>query len=264
MFKIPEFKKHFIYLLIIGLVFFILAVCSLFFVFLFDSYNNILSTVVFIILTAIPIFCLTGYFWCLTENIINREDLVVASSIFNGKIGTIKNIKLPQFDFIKFVWRGIASIFATIILYFPLVYVCARLFNDLSGLTSNDILFFGVIIFIISFVPALLWNYARRDSVLAVLNIPKAVYIMGTYTGRYIINTALFIIYFAIYTSILSVISIVFGLSVLAMPMHLDSMHSVIVPIPLFIFTVFCYVTSIYWLYVNAFLLGTLTPTNEV
>ena len=263
MFKLAEFKKHFIYLAVIGLIFFISAICSLYLTFIFDFYTNQISTIVFALLILIPILCLTGYFWCVTENAINRQDCIVASSIFNGKIKTVKNIKLPQWDFRKFVWRGIASVFATVLLYIPCSYICIRIFKNLNELNVSQVLLFCLIVFVISFIPALLWNYAKRDSIVAVLNVPKASYIMGTYTWRYIFNTTLFVLFSIVYTSVLYFIANLLGLDSITSQLHIDSVKSVIIPVPLVLFLLISYTTSIYWLYVNAFLLGTLTPTNE-
>ncbi len=263
MFKLPEFKKHFIYLAAIGLIFFVLATCSLYLTFFVDFYTNKISMIVFAALIIVPILCLTGYFWCLAENIINRQDCLVANSIFNGKIHMVKNIKLPNWDFRKFLWRGIASIFATIILYIPCSFVCLKVFNNLNNLNVSQVMLFCVLLFIISFIPALLWNYAKRDSVVAVLNIPKATYIMGTYTWRYIFNTILFVLFSVVYASLIYFIAGLLGLDSSIFQLNIDSGQSIIIPIPLMLLFLISYITSIYWLFVNAFLLGTLAPTSE-
>jgi hypothetical protein len=64
-------------------------------------------------------------------------------------------------------------------------------FYDSSIMTLLYVILFGLVGLLI---PALLWNYAKQDSIFAVWNFSKAVHIMGTYFGKYLWNTILFIV----------------------------------------------------------------------
>ena len=279
MFKIPEFKKHFAYLFLMGLIFLAIAMlipCVDVFIKQDGNiyYNSIISLVQLIFLL-IPILCFTGYFWALADSIINRDDDVIASNIYNGRIKTVKKISLPELKFLNFVWRGIASIFATILLCLPCYLIYSKIIVNLQEVSQfwqwgNNIQVFYVlflIIFVSVFIPALLWNYARRNSVIAVLNIPKAVYIMGTYTGKYVLNTFLFFLLSVIYAIIINEIITITGVHVDFSISTNRVLRYAISGDKIFLVSALLnminYIISIYWIFVNSYLLGTIAPTSE-
>jgi len=279
MFKVKDFKKHFIFLLFIGLIFLGIALLVPFIALLIKEENNLYYNLILhlvqIILLFIPALCFTGYFWSLTDSIINRDNDIIASNIYNGRIKTIKKISLPELKFFTFIWRGIASIFATILFCLPCYLIYTKIISNMQKISdfwqwgSNvpNLFMMILIVFISTFIPALLWNYARRNSVTAVLNIPKAVYIMGNYTKKYIVNTFLFILLSVIYAVILNEVvtltgaGITFSISTNGVLRYSVSGDNII--LSFVIFNVVNYIISIYWLFVNAFLLGTIAPPTE-
>ena len=96
-------------------------------------------------------------------------------------------------------------------------------------------------LFFFAFMPALLWNYAKQNSVFAVWNVPKAVYIIENYFFRYIWNTILFVLFYLLNFFVLYQIYQQFGniVYLAAGILYLYSLH------------------------VYAYLLGTLTPLND-
>ena len=137
-----------------------------------------------------------GYFWELTSSIISRDVDIVANNIYSGKIKSVFVISLPDFKPAKFIWRGFASIVASIMMVLPYaLLVFSTAFTDVFTLPMLEIGNFHSIyaicynllyVFFFAFLPAMLWNYAKENSVFAVWNIRKAVYLLGTYPGKYI------------------------------------------------------------------------------
>ena len=212
-----------------------------------------------LLLLAAPSFALQGYYWCLTENVIDRRTEVLADSVYNGKVGTKESFELPEFDIKKFIWRGIASSVAIFILIIPVVsllVLCfiggnsAGEFWNINPLQVNGI-YILLFIMIALFFPALLWNYAKRDSVLAVLNIRKAVYIIGNYPFRYLRNVILIFVLMLIVNTPISLITFaiksLFGTGT----------------VYLILSNIFYFLAGIYMLFVFAYLHGTITPPGE-
>ena len=107
------------------------------------------------------------------------------------------------------------------------------------------------------FIPALLWNYAARDSVFAVWNIRKAVHIMGNYTGKYIWNTLLYVLFYVVTSVLLSLIATALGIRDIANQMSMLNI------IKLLVYLTISYLQYLYSLYVYAYLLGTIAPPAE-
>ena len=275
MFKVKDFGKHVLkqFLLVLS-VWFILGI--LFFItpsllsdLSFES--EIVRKIVALILLILPFLSITGYFWCLTDEIINREQDTVAKDVYNGRVGLKDKITLPEWSIKKFVWRGFASLIATIIMYIPIVMIVTLMLINIDKLTgfwnmsqdAAELYLLGIICFICFFIPALLWNYARRDSVIAVLNFPKAVYIVENYTGKYILNTVLFIILSLVHSFIIKSIALWLGLG-MDMTSHSITFTSASnVLLQLIVYLILCFVVELYFLYVNAYLLGTIAPPCE-
>jgi hypothetical protein len=285
MFKTEYFKRHFLYLILTAVISWVV-----FFVYLFGiSFLPVLSPVTDIILKAIavlifmtPLLCLTGYFWCLTDNIISRELEPKLNSVYNGKADFVNKITLPDWDIPRFVWRGIASIVATIIMYIPFVLLVWLFTFNMGIMTvflnvSPEMAGIGLFVFILIlsfFVPGLLWNYARRDSVVAVLNFPKAVYLVESYPGKYCLNTFLFIIFSIARSLFVRFLAIVLGIAPYLASARggckglggcpaISGCPTGDILLPLIVFAVISFIIGVYWLFVNAFLLGTVAPPSE-
>ncbi len=273
MFGTKNFKEHYFRLLKIYLKFMVVAAILLV---LYKGLELSLQwelgiTVGLLACVIIPMLINQGYFWELTEETINRECDYTASNVYNGRVSEVYKIHLPIWNTKKFLWRGISSIVASIILYIPVVtlytYSMFQMADKNTGIYS--IPFFSAYSFdvtpvmlaclLIYFVtPGLLWNYANRNSIMSILNIRKAIYVMGNYTGRYFFNVLCFLVYFVADFFIMCMLVKLFGISY--MP-NMDSNF-----ITLAIFAVYLLITELkylYLIYVYAYLLGTIAAPCE-
>ena len=131
MFKTEDFNKHFWYLFFTYIKFFVLAVIAFILGFIFWDSMPIASGVYYVlggIFLVCPFLCVQGYFWSLTENIISRDWDISASSIYNGKIKNVFKVTLPEINTFKFIWRGVASVVATILMFIPFVLLLTKSF----------------------------------------------------------------------------------------------------------------------------------------
>lgn len=267
MFKQVEFKKHSKYLFAVYLIFIAVSIVLFFIGELFKD-NVIVQLLLYsalMIAFVCPIFCLLGYFWELTGNIIDRDVDILSSQVYDHKIKEINKIELPEIKTGKFIWRGIASIVANLMLLFPIMLLFSlssinEILEFYSVNTNYSLLVF--LIFFVSigfFIPALLWNYARRNSVFAVWNIHKAIYIMGNYLGRYLKNTFLFLLLTLANFFVTSFLTSILGLA----NVDIVQTHDFLTIFKVGTLMLINYATSIYWLYVNAYLLGTIAPPCE-
>ncbi len=94
MFKVKEFKKHFLCLACFSI--------ALFTLFLETKWIGYLCSIV-------SGLYLTGYFWNLTEQIIHRDRSIEASNIYDGKIKETYTITLPKLDLIDNICRCITN-----------------------------------------------------------------------------------------------------------------------------------------------------------
>ncbi len=275
MLKHKDFKKHFGYLLGILLKFFIPAIILtvLFFVF----HNNFSFDIQFLFLALIillyiaPFLCLQGYLWELAGNIISRDWDIEANSVYNGKIKQVYKIELPELRTFKLVWRGIASVVANILMSVPLLLlVLSSSILNIIGCTyfgtamyenpSYIIAMFGAFFIYWFLVPAFLWNYANRDSVVAVWNLRKAIYISGNYTGKYILNGTVFCFFNSFFSAVTSAI---FSLIFIFPGITHDIMNNYLAFGILVLSSILVYLIYIYCVYVDAYLLGTIAPPHE-
>ena len=274
MFKTKDFKKYFWTLCSIDFGFNILALILFISVTtIADRYTMpvIIVLLFSFIIFIIPYLFVSGYFWELTFNIIGRDTDISASEIYNGKIKQSEKIELPKIKFFRFIWRGIASIVATIMLILPIILIILS-FSKSTVKTFEmfslnpallPIVYLSVSIFICLFIPALLHNYAYRDSVFAVLNLRRAVYLMGNYPFRYLWNTFLLFIFSVISAYILRFLSGISGVNFDVTNINtqaISNIHMIIAFAVIMIITIFW---RIYSLFVNAYLLGTLAPKEE-
>ena len=259
MFKTEGFKEQVKYLFFIFFKFYLVAI-GLALITANLVHDAIFSTILFIIsflFFVLPLFCIQGYFWCVTENIISREWDITSATVYNGKVKEIFKVKLPELNTGKFIWRGIASCVATLmmILPFTIILTTSAFATTFANIPIQTLLI--VYVFLTMFIPALLWNYAARDSVFAVWNIRKAIHIMGNYTGKYIWNTILFALFYILSASILSLIAMQLGVQEGA------TYTSILSAAKLLICLAITYLQYLYSLYVYAYLLGTIAPPAE-
>ncbi len=270
MFKVKDFRKHFIFVSLFC-TFLLLAAMVLFFsdkILQISKYSYALKIVSYFVF-AIPVLFYLGYFWNITDEIINRDWDVKSASIYNGRTTVINKITLPEINIFKYIWRGFASIVASIFLLIPIILLVGynlkntQLTLEYFNLNSSNakIFYSAIYIFICSFIPALAWNYARRDSVIAVWNFPKAVFIMGNYPIRYWLKMIGFVT-----VNILNGIFIAkllnLSFDIFSGPINTISLHNINYQ-PLIAYSVLLIILNTYILFVNAYFIGTLTPPNE-
>lgn len=261
MFKEKTFKNHYFKLLFCTLGLNILAIilAVLLYIFAFDKFIlELFFYITLFFLFLIPNLLPTGYFWELTEKIIDRESDIQANSIYGGRIKKTYKFELPEFNIAKFIWRGFASIVANIIMVIPYILLLFLGIKNDSFYTFPQILIISMILFAL-LVPALLWNYAKQDSVFAVLNIPKAVNIIGNYPFRYLKTIILlFIIYF-----INAFLDEVVIKMILPYIRGTFDFKDILIILGVIIYSIFVIIKSFYLIFVNAYLLGTLAPECE-
>lgn len=264
MFKNEDFWKQVFYLIRVSVFAILLAAAIIaggFFI--KDSYPivyilSIIATIV--ILALIPLFY-QGYFWELTMSITERKTDTSAPNIYKKwSIKEIVTVELPELSTKKFVWRGISSIVATILLIYPIAILFGiSLFSMKTGFNLNIetmIATYGfAFLFISFFIPALLWNYAVRDSVIAVWNLPKAIHIIGCYTVKYLWNVALLLFVCVAHNFFLIIVSKV--LEQAAMTNDFMNLAALI------IYGIIYYAVYVYMIFVNAYLIGTVAPPSE-
>lgn len=261
MFKEKDFKKYYFKLLFstLGLNFLAIVLTVLLYTFALDKFiMEIFFYIIIFFLLLTPILLPTGYFWELTEKIIDRETDVQANSVYNGKIKKTWKFELPEFSITRFIWRGFASIVANIIMIVPYLLLLFIGIKNNSFCTFPQILIISLILFAL-LVPALLWNYAKQNSVFAVLNIPKAVNIMGNYPFRYLKTIILLFIIYLINVFLDEVIIKM----ILPYITGIFDFKDILIILGIIIYSIFIIIKSFYLIFINAYLLGTLTPENE-
>ena len=262
MFRKKDFIKHFGYLIILSIVLTILSIvgiialsmssCSL-------TCNKLIFQSLLVILAILPSLLSLGYFWELTENIIDRQIDISANNIYDGKVKKCYNIEFPELKLGKFLWRGFASIIANIIMVIPyLSLIFISIYSGNSCHVPMQIYVISLIIYVL-LIPGLLWNYAKQNSVVAVLNISKAVYLMGNYTFRYFCAILFYIL--------ICVVNAFFDkyLVNLIMPHVQDfqGWQNIAILIFLLGYMFFVILKSFYMLFVYSYILGTLVPPEE-
>lgn len=281
MFSVKNFKHHFVYLLLMAaicwsIVFALFMINGSNFFATPNLYLNIAIVIAEIVLFLAPILCLTGYYWCLTDNIIGRDIEAKLNSVYNGKNPDLKNvITLPEWDIPRFIWRGIASIFATFIMYIPFTLLMILIVFNLSLYAAfynldpmQVIIAVGIVMLIVSLlIPGLLWNYARRDSVVAVLNIPKAIYLMESYPLKYFLNSFLIVVFSIARSFIMRAIVVALGFGAIlttnTVPCNCTQFFSETFTTIYAILLVIGYIIDTYLIFVNSYLLGTIAPPSE-
>ena len=262
MFKEKDFKKHFVLLaqwILIGSIL-LLATAALFSIFsLDDLFSKTSFLVIMGVLISLPCLLPLGYFWELTENIIDRTYDIQSNSVYNGKIKKIYKIKLPIFDVPKFVWRGFASLVACAILFGLYGYLIYLYCKNASSYQYPEQMYIFFWILMATLLPALLWNYAKQNSILAVLNFPKAVYLIGNYFSRYIVVLiALFVIF--VVNVFLDKFLVEFIQKFIQSGIGVENL--ILLPIFL-IYLVLSILKDIYLIYVLSYILANIVPETE-
>ncbi len=273
MFKVENFKEHY-WKLFRNYIFYV--VLSFILMFLSVGFKNY-QTLSFcflaasIIIFVLPFLLCQGYFWELTDEAINRDYDITASEVYDGTIKKIFKISLPKWNTKKFIWRGVASIVATIILYVPLValMIFGIFLGTLPMYEMYAIPIFSLFAFEVTplmmlcllaylITPALLWNYAKRNSIISVLNIRAAIYLIGNYFGKYCLNSIGLIVLYAVdYLVMCLLIKLFFGNGILAAQ---DNLFGLVLFGIFFLIWVLKY---LYTIFVCAYLLGTIADTGD-
>lgn len=264
MFKNEKFREHVFYLIKIPFIYILIAVLlavGAFYIkdlFLIAAILMIIAAVILLML--LPLFY-QGYFWELTMCITERKIDFSAPEIYKkGSIKEIASVELPELSAKRFIWRGIASIVATLLLIYPLAILFGiSVFSMKTGFNMNIEAMFAAygfaFAFIGFFIPALLWNYAVRDSVVAVWNVPKAIHIIGCYTVKYIWNILLMMFVCIANNFILMFISKIS--EAVIMDSGVASLTALI------IYGITYFAMYIYMIFVNSYLIGTIAPPGE-
>ncbi len=273
MFKTENFREHYWKLFKNYVIFVLLAFAIMVLSVGFKDYQLIsysllcLSCVIFII----PFLMCQGYFWELTDEIISRDYDITASEVYNGKISQIFKITLPRWDLKRFIWRGVASIVATMILFVPMIamFVFGAILGTIPAYEVYSIPIFSIYSFNITpmillclmtylIIPALLWNYAKRNSIIAVLNLRAGIYLMGNYAGRYFFNSFCFIVYYFIdYLIMALLVKLFFGNGILA------AQDNILGLILFGAFSLIWVLKYLYTIFVGAYLLGTISDPGD-
>ena len=261
MFKKENFKKHFLFLIFTSILLFIFVIAyfvAISFINIANPIYGILLVILGYILSLFPIFFPLGYFWELVNNIINRESDILANQIYDGKIKKVYIIDLPHTNVFKLIWRGFSSIVANIFIILPYIYLIYLAKNN-ETLVNPDILVITISILFYLLLPALLWNYAKQNSVVATLNIPKAVFLVGNYTFSFLKGLFfLAIIYLGNLFIDYFFIQLLCKLSLAG-----TEIKSILFLFGIFLYSIFTMIKSYYFIYVNAYILGTIIPIQE-
>lgn len=170
--------------------------------------NNLLHlhTYIKILLYWVSFLFIQGYLYELIDCIIQRKREIIAPSIYNKKVKSIFIITPPDIKILKLIWRGVASIIASILLYAPYALLLStKMHLDVFDLPMQHIkiwescyFVFYKFLFVAYFfyVPAFLWNYANSNSVLGVLDIRRTSYVITNNFPRYIFNAVLFALFY--------------------------------------------------------------------
>ena len=268
MFRIEGFKKHYIFLCASQVILLLLA-CALGAAALFSTeFGNLIVTVVLGI-AAVFFFASTGllpsgYFWCLTCSLAERQRDFIFSDVYDGTYKEIITVELPELKPFAFIWRGFASIVATTLLIYPVlillaIVIAGSFFTGFAHLTEITISYGILFLFIGFLIPGLLWNYAVRDSVIAVWNVPKAIHLMGTYPGKYFGHAFVYLMIAFLWKIIITWSVNTFGLSFVGF-----DYTNIFEILKFCIIYLLLFFGANYILYVYAYLLGTIAPSGEI
>lgn len=253
MFKVKDFKKHVLYMFLLGLISYIIALILT--IFPIPGIGGIIAKVPAAILFCLPALFITGYFWNLTEEVINRDWDLMLNNIYDGTVKEYYEITLPELSITKNAWRGFASLVAMTLIWIPFGLIAWIGFTSHSYESLSPDAMFIIPIFFGFFFPALMWNYANTNSIFGVWNIRKAIYLMGNYPLKYILNTIIFVIV----ALINSLIDTLVGTFLQTAVTNQDILGLVLGGVVVFL----SIIKYLYFIFVYAYLLGTIAPPSE-
>lgn len=196
-----------------------------------------------------------GYFWELTASIIERKSDILSSSIYGGQVSVVEVIELPKIEFFKFCWRGFSSSIAMLIMELPVVLL---LFSILLFFDKSYIYVIYVVQILIWFLLlGLFWNYAKNNSIFSMLNVYIAGYLIENHPLRYIWNTILNIINYALYYAVVLLVALL--LHVKANTDYTNFYDCIRLAGAEFALLL----PFFYLLHVQAYLVGTLSPNDD-
>lgn len=252
-FKHEDCKKHFIFL--ITMPFIITLLVALIIMILNKFLSSILDAVylkfIYTMIILFPILFLHGYFWNLMTNIIERKEDITLSNIYGEKPKKEIIIELPELNAFKHIWRGFASFVATLFSFLPYYLLFFTTFMTGTALTSClytiPVLTISVYLIYIILLPALFWNYAKTNSVVAMLDIRKGFQIIHLYPKNYILTVLMSILVTVMSSAIDFTLSNIYSISI-----ALTVVSAVII-----------YLKLIYLIFVQAYIIGTMLPIEE-
>lgn len=272
MFKAKNFKQRYFQLLFSALLVLSIAFLTCYISSLLPIDFSIYFSFFIVFLPVLLIFFVQGYFWQLTSNVIAREVDISASNVYSGeKIKYLFKIELPDFKPLNFIWRGFAGCVASILMMLPfLLLVLSSMYTKVFFLPFSNIeiyhhifaLSYNIIYFVFfALIPAMLWLYAKENSVVAVWKFRRAIQLLESYPSSYFKNTFIFILFYLFNYFILFLLAKIMYISSVFTNPQLISLESCLIETG-FIFIV--YVVYLYSLHVYSYLLGTIVPTTEV
>lgn len=265
MFNEKDFKTHFSYLLKYTVIFAVLIILLAITTLNIGNKNPILLyiTLFMILIIALCFLCFPlGYFWELTDKIIYRKTDIIASNIYDNKIKHVNLIEFPELNIWKFIWRGFASIIANIIMFIPYISIIAIAITNSHDIESINLTTITILnILFMLFIPALLWNYARKNSIVSTLNIFIAIDILGNSTFKYLKTIILLsLVYFSniiIDFFVSKIFVFFFGTSIQNLPLNIPTTFGIILLI------LYSLIKYYYLIFVNAYILGTMMPEKN-
>ena len=251
-----KFFKRNIYILIIAAIIALIfsLSCHLIFTntYIFYGYLGLFVTFCFTLLLS---YFVLGSFWELTASVIERKTDIISSDIYGGKVSLAEFITLPEINILKFIWRGFSSSIAMIIMEIPVVIL---FFSTIFLRRSECIYVVYAVQFLIWFLSlGLFWNYANNNSIFSMLNIYVAGYLLENHPFKYIWNSILNIVNYALFYAVGIAIIVIFNIS---LKQDFNTYYDCI---KFAGFEIVALVMWIYILHVQAYLVGTLSPNND-
>ena len=257
MFQKPENKKLFIKnsMILFGVtILSLIILCVMVYLVFIESVFGCL--IIFVLpFLLIPALLTLGYFWEMTAGVIERKTDIVSSSVYNGKVKLIENIKLPEIKFFKFIWRGFSGFVALVIMEVPVIIVFLNII--IFRKPEWFIVLVVIQVLILFLYPGLAWNYAKNNSVFSTWNLYTAGRLLENRPGRYLWNLLLTILAWVAFIIITGIVEYFIGT---LSESDINNMQKFIIYLlPTLIF----YIPYIYLQHVFAFLIGTLGNSND-
>lgn len=263
MFKKKDYMKQFLIFMVTILVL-IISAMLIYYNIIVDIKNSSSINFMFyfkpvfsLFLVALPLLIIIGYFFKLTLNVIQRKYTQELSNIYDGIMSKNCEIELPKLNLFSLALKGIGAVIAMIV---PITAVSGLFYISFVHGNAHELplpVWIFIIVFLLFLIPALLWNYAKENTLFSMINLSKSVYIIGNYFFNYI-KTIIALLFASTISSIISHFTITtFGSTNLAIK-TLDIMH-----INFFIALSLDYILIVYLTFVYAYIIGTIAPIEE-